>query len=222
MKLWFLIVAQLFVGTLFAQEKQQKQAYFQGKISYVLNYSDFHGNNINKKVAAFFDREQHLYINENNYKVLDQNNNHVKLYNALPNAYYYFNRDKTAYKIDVNSKTTQRVKVFEVDDVDTILGYACKAVKVEADFRAYIYFYSPLIRVNKDTYTNYNMEEWNAYIKASDGALPLKVITLDLRGKYVEDKEAVAITPMVLTASNFSFPGDVKLKRLKYGLDLIW
>ncbi|MNY00389.1 hypothetical protein D3C86_1328810 [compost metagenome] len=66
------------------------------------------------------------------------------------------------------------------------------------------------------------MEEWNVYIKASNGALPLRVITLDLRGKYVEDKEAVSITPMPLVAADFSFPKDVKLKRLKYGLDLIW
>ncbi|WP_124636809.1 hypothetical protein [Taibaiella sp. KBW10] len=210
---------QMFAGNLFAQEKSP---YFQGKISYVLNYSDFQGNNINKKVAAFFDREQHLYINDQNYKILDQYNNHVKLYNALTNSYFYFNRDKTAYKIDVTSKTTQRIKVFEVEDVDTILGYACKAVKVEADFRAYIYFYSPLIKVDYHVYHNYNMEEWNAYLKASEGALPLKVITLDLRGKYVEDKEAVSVTPMLLAAADFSFPNDVKLRRLKYGLDLIW
>lgn len=201
---------------------QEKTAYFQGKISYVMNYSDFKGNNINSKVAAFFDREQHLYINEQNYKLLDQNKNHVKLYNASNNAYFFFNRDHTAYKIDVTSKTTQRVKVFEVEDTDTILGHVCKAVKVEADFRAYIYFYSPEIRINPDVYNNYNMEEWNVYIKASNGALPLRVITLDLRGKYVEDKEAVSITPMSLVAADFSFPKDVKLKRLKYGLDLIW
>lgn len=201
---------------------QEKTAYFQGKISYVMNYSDFKGNNINSKVAAFFDREQHLFINEQNYKLLDQNKNHVKLYNAGNNAYFFFNRDHTAYKIDVTSKTTQRVKVFEVEDTDTILGYVCKAVKVEADFRAYIYFYNPEIRINPDVYNNYNMEEWNVYIKASNGALPLRVITLDLRGKYVEDKVAVSITPMPLVAADFAFPKDVKLKRLKYGLDLIW
>lgn len=221
MRFFVLLLAQLCAYCV-VWSQGSNTPYFQGKISYVLNYSDFNGNNINSKVAAFFDREQHLYINEHNYKLLDQHHNHVKLYNAANNAYFFFNRDHTAYKIDVTSKTTQRVKVFEVDDTDTILGYVCKAVKVEADFRAYIYFYTPEIRVNPAVYTNYNMEEWNVYIKASNGALPLRVITLDLRGKYVEDKQAVSITPMLLAGTDFNFPNNVKLKRLKYGLDLIW
>ena len=205
-----------------AQQTEPPPPHFEGTIHYKMTYTDMKGVDITKKVAAFFDSEQHLFVNEDNYKVLNQFNQHVKLYQSKNNAYFFFNRDNTAYKIDQTAKTSQFVKVYEVDDVDTILGYPCKAVKVDADFRAYIYFYNPAIRVDVGTYKNYNMEEWNAYLKASNGALPLRVITIDIRSKFIEDKRAVKVTEKELLASDFDFPKNVKLKKLKYGIDMVW
>ncbi|HLU17560.1 MAG TPA: hypothetical protein VKZ76_05860 [Edaphocola sp.] len=205
-----------------AQSKRDSDSYFEGHIHYVMNYTDLKGQNINDKVAAFFDREQKVFVNATNYMVMNERGQHVKLYQADNNAYFFFNRDNTAYKIDQTAKTTRWVRVFDVDDVDTILGYPCKAIKVDADFRAYIYFYNPEIKVDVTPYLNYNMEEWNAYLKASGGALPLRVITIDVRSKFIEDKRAISINPSKLSNAHFAFPKSVKLKRPKYGVDLVW
>ncbi len=226
MKLEFFIACIAFamgVAVCNAQELNTAPTnHFEGSIHYKMTYTDLKGVDITRKVAAFFDQEHHLYVNELNYKVLNERGQYVKLFQGAHNAYFFFNRDNTAYKIDQTSKTTQFIKVYEVSDVDTILGYPCKAVKVDADFRAYIYFYNPDIKIDIEPYKNYNMEEWNAYLKASGGALPLRVITIDIRSKFIEDKRAVKVAPKELLVSDFDFPKSVRLKPLKYGIDMVW
>lgn len=226
MKLRFLLILSIysyFANSLaVAQNDLDADSFFSGTINYEINYTDLKGNNINKKVAAFFDLKHTMYVDAYNYKIINQSNHHVKLFQGKHNAYFFFNRDLTAYKIDQTSKTTQQLRVYEVEDVDTILGYPCKAIKVESDFRGYLYFYNPDIKIDISPYTNYNMEEWNAYLKASKGALPLRVVTIDIRSKFVKDKIAVEVNKTNLSLSEFDFPKTVKLKRLKYGMDLIW
>lgn len=198
------------------------QNLFEGIIHYKMNYTDMQGNNINRKMAAFFDLEQHMYISGPNYKVLTSNGNHLKLYQGKSNAYFFFNRDNSAYKIDQTSKTSQWVKVIENKDVDTILGYPCKSVKIDADFRAYIYFYNEHLKIDPTPYKSYNLEEFNAYMKASNGALPLKVIMIDIRSKFIEEKEAMSIEKKALALEEFDFPKGSKVRKPKYGIDLIW
>lgn len=196
--------------------------FFTGKIRYRSNFTDLKGNEINKKVASFFDLEQSMFINNQNFKIINDKNKHVKLFQGKYNSYFFFNRDNTAYKIDQTSKTNQIVKVIEVDDVDTILGYPCTAVKIETDFRAYIYFFNAQIKIDTEPYENYYMDGWNVYLEASEGALPLRVIMVDLRGKFVEDRKAVELKELPLVKSDFDYPKNIKLKPLKYGIDLIW
>jgi hypothetical protein len=198
------------------------QNLFEGIIHYKMNYTDMQGNDINKKMAAFFDMEQYMYFSGSNYKVLNASGSHLKLYQGKNNAYFFFNRDNSAYKIDQTSKTAQWVKVIETKDVDTILGYPCKSVKIDADFRAYIYFYNEDIKIDPAPYKNYNLEAFNAYMEASNGALPLKVIMIDIRSKFIEEKTAVSIEKKKLTPEEFDFPSGSKLRKLKYGIDLIW
>ncbi|HRP89549.1 MAG TPA: hypothetical protein PKX92_05875 [Edaphocola sp.] len=200
----------------------ETQEYFTGKIKYKSNFTDFKGNDINKKVDSWFDLEQSMYFNQYNFKIINDQNKYLKLFQGKHNAYFYFNSDNSAYKIDQSSKTTQIVNVIEVDDVDTILGYPCEAVKIETDFRAYIYFFNPQIKIDTTPYINYNMEAWNVYLKESEGALPLRVIVIDIKSKYVEDRRAVEVTNLPLMTSDFDFPKNIKLRHLKYGIDLIW
>lgn len=218
----YIIILSIFSFHAGAQDSLNRKPYFEGSIKYNINFTDLQGNNINKKMAPFFDLEQTMYVDRNNYKMVNQNNQHVKLFQGKYNAYFFFNRDNTAYKIDQTSKSSQRTRVYDVDDVDTILGYPCKAVKVDGDYRAYIYFYNPDIRIDIEPYQNYNMEEWNVYLKAVNGALPLRVITIDIRSKFIEDRIAINVNRKDLHLSEFDFPSTVKLRKLKYGMDLIW
>lgn len=218
----YIIIFSIFYLHAGAQNNVTRPPFFEGSIHYSINFTDLQGNNINKKLAPFFDLEQTMYVDRHNYKMVNKNNQHVKLFQGKHNAYFFFNRDNTAYKIDQTSKSSQRTRVYDVDDVDTILGYPCKAVKVDGDYRAYIYFYNPDITIDIEPYQHYNMEEWNVYLKASNGALPLRIITIDIRSKFIEDRVATKVTPMKLLLSEFDFPETVKLRKLKYGMDLIW
>lgn len=218
----YIIISSILSANAGAQEQVNRPPYFEGSIQYSIQFTDLQGNDISKKMAPFFDLEQTMYVDRNNYKLVNKNNQHVKLFQGKYNAYFFFNRDNTAYKIDQTSKSSQRSRVYDIEDVDTILGYPCKAVKVDGDYRAYIYFYNPEIKIDIEPYQNYNMEEWNVYLKAVDGAMPLRVVTIDIRSKFIEERVAVKITPMALALSEFDFPSTVKLRKLKYGTDLIW
>ncbi|RYD99870.1 MAG: hypothetical protein EOP54_02410 [Sphingobacteriales bacterium] len=218
----YIIILSISIFRAGAQDSLNRPPYFEGSIQYSINFTDLQDNNINKKMAPFFDLEQTMYVDRNNYKMVNKDNQHVKLFQGKYNAYFFFNRDNTAYKIDQTSKSSQRTRVYDIDDVDTILGYPCKAVKVDGDYRAYIYFYNPDISIDIEPYQNYNMEEWNVYLKAVNGALPLRVITIDIRSKFIEDRMAIKVTRMDLQLSEFDFPSTVKLRKLKYGMDLIW
>lgn len=205
-----------------AQIEKSQGIFFEGSIQYKSTFTDLQGKDITKKAASFFDTSQTFYVDEENYITKNGKKEPLKLFQGKYNAYFYFNKDKTAYKIDQTTKTSQRTKVYAVEDVDTILGYPCHAVKVDADFRAYIYFFSDDLKIDHTPYAEYNMEEWNVYLKASQGSLPLRVITIDVRNKMIEDKIAVRVVPEALAKSTFDFPKDIKLRGLKYGIDLIW
>ena len=196
------------------------QSYFEGRIDYKKKYTDFNGRDISAKVAAYFDKEEVFYADEANYKVLNEKQQFVKLYNGNTHAYYFFNRDKTAYKIDIKNRTSQHVMVQPLREKAMVAGFECQAVKVESDLQTMIVFFNPDIKVNTSVYGEYYLNELNEVFKATKGALPLKTITIDRRAKFITTTEAVRVNFQDLAAREFYFPKDVRLKHLKFGIEM--
>lgn len=207
------------VGMLFLTSATP-QKYFEGHIKYTKQYTDFNGKDISRKVAAYFDKEEVLYTDEKNYKILNERSQYVKLFNGNTDAYYYFNRDKTAYKIDIRNRTSQHVKIEYLPDTETIAGYECKAVKVETDLRTLVIFYSPEVIANTSIYQGYILNELGEIFKATGGALPLKNIEIDRRARFITITKAITVNHEELAARDFKFPRDVRLKPLKFGIEM--
>lgn len=186
---------------------------FTGKILYKNSFVDFRGNDITDKFAPSYGRELHYYINDKNYKALDEQKNWVQLYNSDANVYYHFNKDKTARKIDGSTQTGQKFIVTKLEERATIAGYDCKALRVEEDDGITIYYYSPSIKTDPKTYSKHNLGDWNKYLEATDGALPLKFISTDHKNGYIWTSVATQVTKMNLTAKDFEFPRDFKIKQ---------
>lgn len=185
---------------------------FVGKILYKYSFTDLKGNDITDKLKLYFGSEQYYFIDKLNYKTYDENNNLVQLYNSETNTYYYFSKDKTAKKFDGATLTSQTFKVTKLDKREKIAGYDCESIQVEKDNSTTIYYFSKAIATDPKIFAKHNFGEWDKYLEATHGALTLKFIMTDHKNGYIWISTAIDVSKQKLTASDFVFPKDAKLK----------
>jgi hypothetical protein len=185
---------------------------FIGKILYQYSYTDLQGNDITNKMAAYFGREQHYFIDSKNYKAYDEDNNWIQLYNSETNSYYYFSKDKSAKKFDGSTQTSQKYTVTKLDIKENIAGYSCDAIQVETDNALTIYYYNRSVRTDAKIFSKHNFGGWNKYLEATDGALCLKFVMTNHKKGYIWTCVATEVTKQNLTPNDFVFPGEIKLK----------
>lgn len=127
---------------------------FVGKIIYKYSFTDLKGNDITSKVAPLLGYEQHYYINSENYKTYDEKNNWVQIYKSSDNTCYYFNKNKTAQKIDGATKTSEKFEVTPLNHTENIAGYDCQAMQVETDRTSTVYYFNSAVKTDVATFAN--------------------------------------------------------------------
>lgn len=185
---------------------------FVGKILYKYSFTDFKGNDITDKIAPYFGREQHYFIDNLNYKTYDEKNVLTQLYNSETNIYYSFSKDKTAKKYDGAVQTSQSFIVTKLNKKEKIAGYDCESIQVQTDNVTIVYYFNKNIKTNPKNFSKHNFGEWNKYLEATDGALSLKFIITDTKNGYIWTSIATEVSEQKLTLSDFTFPIDIKLK----------
>lgn len=184
---------------------------FVGQIIYKNSFTDLKGNNISERLAPFYGAEVHYSINERNYKATDENKRLMYLYNGDSNRYYYFNKDKSAKKFDAGVAGAGKNNVTKLSQQETIAGIVCNSLRVEDDTSTTIYFYSPTIKTVTANFSRHSLGDWNQYLTATDGALPLKFIVTDRKNGYVWTSTATNVTKKKLTAQDFELPAGIKI-----------
>lgn len=197
-----------FVLTSFISDKDT----FVGKILYKYSFTDLKGNDITDKIAPYFGREQHYFVDNSNYKAYDEKNAWMQLYNSETNSYYYFNKDNTAKKYDGATQTSKKFIVNKLDKKEKVAGYDCESIQVETDNATTIYFFNKMIKTDLKNFSKHNFGEWNRYLEATDGALSLKFVMTDHKNGYIWTSVATEVSKQNLTSSDFIFPTDKKLK----------
>lgn len=197
---YLLFLAFLFLSsTLYAQINN-----FTGKIIYEYTFQNPEtGQDITNQLALDFGLEQHYFINSSNYKAFDENGDFVQSYNSETNKYYFLNPSTDQVMvIDASTKTSDNVEVIHFEDTEIILGKECKKVVVKTTIAETIYYYSEEIRVNPEPFLGHEFGSWSNYIKATNGALPLKYIVKNK--EYTWISLATNIERMELTDQEFS------------------
>lgn len=184
---------------------------FVGKIIYQYSFTDLNGKDITDKMASYHGREQHYYIDARNYKAYDEQHNWVQLYHGETNSYFYFSKDKTAQKFDASMPTAQNVIVTTIDKKEKVCGYNCDAIQIETENTTIVYYFNSSIKVDSRIYANHKIGEWNKYMEATDGALPLKFVMTNAKNGFVWTSTATEVSRQVLSADDFKFPDDVLL-----------
>lgn len=183
---------------------------FVGKILYKFSFSDKDGNDITEKLAPHLGREQHYYINSENYKSHDENGDMGQLFRQETNMYYYFNKGKFVQEFDGATQTSQKHVVTKLNATENIAGYECAAIQIETDDATTIYYYSAKVRTDKNAFANHNFGGWNQYLEATNGALALKHIRTDHKNGFIWTSVAADVSRMDLNADEFALPSDIK------------
>jgi hypothetical protein len=186
---------------------------FSGKIIYVNTFSDLKNNDLKAKLVAYFGQENNYFINDSNYKAYNENNVLLYLYNCSTNNYYSFDRkEKIAKKVNAEKITSKNIEVNMLPGKETICGYECSSLEVKTENGTTVFFFSPLIYINKTNFAKHNYGEWNSYLNATNGAIPLKIIYKSESMGFTWTSAAKEVSKLSLAQKDFEFPKDVTLK----------
>jgi hypothetical protein len=136
----------------------------------------------------------------------------VQLYHSSSNTYYSVDKTKTATKIDAATLTSQKYAVRPLKEKKIIAGYECKAIEVETDNGSVIYYYSSDISVDPKVFSRHNFGEWNKYLEASNGALPLKYVMTNSKQGFIWIATVKQVQRLSLTTKDFELPQEVQVK----------
>ena len=186
---------------------------FSGKIIYVNTFTDLRKNDITDRMVSYFGKQTSYFINDSNYKAYNENNKLLYLYNSTINTYYSVDRKtNTAEKINAETVTAKKIKSKVLQDKETICGYECTSVEVKTETGTTVYYFTPLITIDKTKYSKHNYGEWNSCLDATNGAVPLKIVYTDKKVGYIWTAVAKEVSKLDLTQSDFVFPTDINVK----------
>lgn len=185
--------------------------HFTGKIVYTNTFTDLNNKDISAKMIPFLGKEMHYFINDSNYKACNENNRLLNLYNAATNTYYdAAPGSDDLLATDAGKPTGETYSTKMLAEKATICGYECVSMEEKKSSVTTVYYYSPKVQVNKNNFKQHNYSNWNDYLKASNGALPLKMIYTDKTQGFVWTLTAKSVEPMKLTATDFAVAAEKK------------
>jgi hypothetical protein len=183
------------------------EPYFSGKIVYHMTYATPAGPEVAAKMAEAMGTENLYYVSGNNFKTYTEKKQLVQLYTGSDNQIQVFMNGQSVLKTDAGKGKPGAV-VKPLSEKATIAGYPCQSMQVvnEAAGLSSTYFYSPRLRVDPQQFSKVAMGDFNVYLKASNGALPLRTImTIKNMGMTMTTtQEATAVQAMALTAADFT------------------
>ena len=204
-KILFLLVMTF---TLFSFNRKNET--FTGKIVYENTFTNSRHKDVTNRMAPFYGKQNNYFISGGNYKAYNENNDLLFLYNGSTNIYYNWELGKkTAVKFNAEMGATKKWEIKTRSEIDIICGYECASIEVKTEAGTTIYFFTPLIRVDETAFAKHNLGGWNLYLKATNGALPLKYIITDASGN-VRTTIAREVTKLNLTQKDFDLAGDIR------------
>ncbi|RZK33417.1 MAG: hypothetical protein EOO57_13225 [Hymenobacter sp.] len=178
--------------------------WFSGKIVYHNTFKTLDGQDISDKLGPVFGTDDPYYINDNNYKMYTENKQLVELYTGVTNEFRFFMRGQAMPVMDAAKGAPGTVK--PLTQTATIAGYPCQSLEITnlEEGSKTVYFYAPKLRVNPERFAKHAMGDFYAYLKASNGALPLRMVVTNTKQGFSMTSEATAVQAMVLTAADFT------------------
>ena len=79
--------------------------------------------------------------------------------------------------IDASFSLSEVISITHIEETKIILGKVCKQVVIKTNQDETTYFYNADLTVDQSKFLGHSFGNWNAFLKASEGALPLQYIS---------------------------------------------
>lgn len=179
--------------------------WFSGKIVYHNTFKTLAGEDITAKLAPFFGSDDPYYISDNNYKMYTEQQKLVELYTGDANKYQFFMNGQEVPGLDAAVGTPGTV-VTPLTQTATVASYPCQSVQLAnaTDGSSTVYYYAPKLRVNPERFAKHAFGDFYTYLKATNGALPLRMVVTNTKQGFVMTSEATSVQGMPLVANDFT------------------
>lgn len=144
-----------------------------------------------------------FYVQGHNLKVYDRNQQLQELYLGATNEYHCFQQSHSRPAIAAAWRAGAAT-VTCLPTTATILGYDCRALQLVQDGAVTLVFYAPALHVSAADFSRCPSPGWFALLQATDGALPLRTISVDTRRDLTTTTEAIEVQPRALGAEEFA------------------
>ncbi|WP_460581888.1 hypothetical protein [Hymenobacter arcticus] len=177
----------------------QQKFYFVGCIEYENEYQNTAGETMYYAVKP----KNWFYVQGNNFKMYDRKKALQELYVGATNELYHFEQGKAVLVADT-ARRTPRATIKCLTTTATILGYPCQMLQMVRGGLSSLVFYSDAVRVRPADFRQGRSSGWYELLQATDGALPLRTITVNAEHGVTATSEAIAVRPMTLAAADFT------------------
>ena len=179
--------------------------WFSGKIVYHNTFKTLEGQDITDKVAPLLGMDDPYYISADGYKMYTDGGKLVELYAVADNQYHAFMNGQAMPVVDAATGTPGAV-VKPLTQTATVAGYPCQSVEVSnpTEGTSTVFFYAPKLRVNPEAFSKHAYGDFYTYLKATKGALPLRMVVTNSKQGFVMTSEATSVKTMPLTAADFT------------------
>jgi hypothetical protein len=174
-------------------------ALFSGCIVYENEYQTLAGETLYYAVKP----KSWFYIQGNNFKLYDRNKQLAELYVGAANALYTFAKGQPRLVADT-ARRPAPVTLTCLPTTATILGYRCHLLRLTEGQVSTLVFYAPELRASVAAFSRCPALGWRALLQATDGALPLRTITIDTEHDVSATREAISVEGQPLVAADFT------------------
>ena len=177
----------------------QQNPYFTGCIEYENEYQNTAGETMYYAVKP----RNWFYVQGNNFKMYDRKKELQELYVGATNTLYHFEQGKAVLVADTARRAApSSIKCLAT--TATVLGYPCQMLQLVRGDMSSLIFYSDAVRVRPADFSQHRSSGWYELLQATDGALPLRTISVNAQHGVTVTTEAIAVRPLALAASDFT------------------
>lgn len=144
-----------------------------------------------------------LYVRGSNMKMYDRNQKLQELYIGKKNQFYTFKKGQAVLLADT-ARRPARASFEHLLTTTIILGYPCQALHMVQGSVSTLVYYSEALRVNAADYRQCPALGWVALLQATNGALPLRTVSIDAQHDITATTEAISVQAMTLPAKEFT------------------
>jgi hypothetical protein len=177
----------------------QQSPYFAGCIEYENEYQNTAGEAMYYAVKP----RNWFYVQGNNFKMYDRKKALQELYVGATNSLYHFEEGKAVLVADT-ARRSAPATINCLATTATILGYPCQMLQLVRGGVSSLVFYSDAVRVRPADFKQGRSSSWYELLQATDGALPLRTISVNAEYGITATSEAIAVRPMALAAADFT------------------